>query len=517
MGKLLPSYKKAIIDDIISGISANTTTYYAFGANPIEYVGIAPEVTTDDYSAYFTNNWKMIFGKKLANTNFIPVVEKNFWANGSSYSRYDNTSNTLYVDNNYYATSEAQVVGGFYHIYKCIDNNGGASSTVDPGTIGTPTQVTTFETSDGYKWRYIASVSSSLYDRFSSTNYIPVYPDPNIVSTANIYSGVEVVVIANAGSGYDAYANGVVRSNPNSTLIQISNSSSTSSDFYTNNSIYIKNISAATSQLKNISDYVANSSGRWVFLDEPANTTNITPDLTEYIISPRVYFETDGDSQPQAYSVINTTSNSIGSIVILDPGSNISWANVRIISNISYGSGANLYAIVPPPGGHGADPATELNVKGLGVYFNFSNTESNTILTSNVVYNKIGIIKAPYSLTANNTKGSPYTANTFDQTFFANVTPSYTFTYGETVKGVNSGAQGIVVFSNSSVVKLVGDKNFIDGEFVSNTNGNTVTAITINSLGDIYTKDLKPIYIQNINNVNRSNNQSENFKLIIQI
>ena len=517
MGKILPSFRKAIIDDIVGSVTSNNTTYYAFGANPIAYVGAVPNVANDDYSTYFTNNWKMIFGKKLTNINFEPVIAKNIWSTNTVYSRYDNTSNTLYLNNDYYVISSPTIVGGSYYVYKCIDNNQNAVSTIDPGSIGTPTQVTTFETSDGYKWRYVASVSSANFDKFATDDYIPVYPDPSVVSTANLYAGVEVVVISNPGSGYNTYANGVVKSNPNSTIIQISDSSSPSSDFYNKNGVYIKNISAATSQLRNVEDYVANSSGRWIYLDEPANTTNIIPDLTEYIISPRIFFETDGDSQPKAYSTVNPIGNSIASVIILDAGSNISWANVSVISNPSFGSGANLYAIVPPPGGHGIDPATELNTKGLAINFSFSNTESNTILTSNVNYNKIGIIKAPYSLTANNTKGSVYVANTFDQTLFANVSPSFTFNVGETVKGVNSGAVGIVAFSNSTTVRLVGDMSFIDGEYVSNTNGNQVTTLAINSLGDIYTKDLKPIYVENINNVNRLNNQTETFKLVIQI
>jgi hypothetical protein len=40
---------------------------------------------------------------------------------------------------------------------------------------------------------------------------------------------------------------------------------------------------------------------------------------------------------------------------------------------------------------------------------------------------------------------------------------------------------------------------------------------TINETGDIYYKDLVPFYTQSINNVNRSNNQNEAYKLIIKL
>jgi hypothetical protein len=94
---------------------------------------------------------------------------------------------------------------------------------------------------------------------------------------------------------------------------------------------------------------------------------------------------------------------------------------------------------------------------------------------------------------------------------------SYTFNKGELIIGNSSGAKGTVVFSNSTHVFVSGDKYFQDGEYVANSSGSLVTTITINTLGDIYTKDIRPLYVQNINNVNRSNTQTESFKLIIQV
>lgn len=529
MGKILPSYKKAMFEELADNVLANSSQYYAFAANPIPYTGDAPAVTNDDYSTLFVNDWKMLFGKRLQASDFVPVIENNHWTSGKIYDRYDNTSNTVIANNNFYVVSSPSVVGGSYHIYKCIHNANGGVSTVDPGTIGTPTQPSTFETSDFYKWRYISSISSANYEKFAANNFIPIYANSTIVSTAASYSGVELVVIRNAGNGYSTYTNGVIQSVQNNSLIQIQNYSSINDDYYVNNAIYIYNGANlttydTTSQLSTITNYIANSSGRWVSVNPSINTSLITSGLTKYDISPAVVFETDGDSNPKAISIVNTTSNSIQSVVMLDIGTNISWANVRIVSNSAFGTGANLYAIVPPPGGHGADPVSELNAKGFAINFTFANTEANSIVTSNVVYNKIGLLKNPHAISANVStgtisKGARYYGNTFDQVFKANVTTSYTFLKGETVTGLSSGAKGIVVFSNTSQVFMVGDKHFINGESVANNAGNFVTNITFNanSVGDIYTKDVKPFYIENINNVNRADTQTEIFKLIIEI
>jgi hypothetical protein len=73
------------------------------------------------------------------------------------------------------------------------------------------------------------------------------------------------------------------------------------------------------------------------------------------------------------------------------------------------------------------------------------------------------------------------------------------------------------VFANSSQVFLVGDKDFANGEFLSNTTALNITAMSITTRGDLYTKDIIPLYVQNINNVDRQPNQSESFKIIIKL
>jgi hypothetical protein len=499
-------------------VFSNTSQYYAFAANPVAYVGTAPAIIETDYSTMFINDWQMLFGKKLTAADIVPVIKRNTWTSGLVYNRYDNTSNTLTSNNSYYVVTNPIIEGASYNVYKCIDNVNGGLSTVDPGTIGTPTQVSTFQTSDGYKWKYIYSISEMNYVKFSSENYVPVYTNSTISSAASNYSGVELVVISNSGGGYVAYTNGIISSVQNSTVVQIENNASSSDNYYVNNGIYIYNSIEATSQLRVISDYVANSSGKFVFVSLPLDTTTITPGISNYLISPSVVFETDGTVDPKAYTLVNS-SNSISNVVMLDIGSNISWANVKIQS--SFGNGAVVYAIVPPPGGHGFDPSTELEVKGFAAAFNFTKTENDTIPSANVLYNKIGLIKNPYALTSNSTtgvtgKGAKYFANTFNQVLTASITPTHLFTVGETVLGVTSGARGTVVFSNTTQVHISGDKYFIDGESIANTT-TVVGTITINRVGDIYTKDLKPIYIENINNVNRSETQTEVFKLIIEI
>jgi hypothetical protein len=508
MGLLKPGYNKAIIDSIIAGINANTAQYYAFAGNPVTYDGAVPAETADDLTSAAAFNQSIEFGKKLANTDFAYMIRNIVWTANTNYARYDNTIDISNSD--YYVIAPPAIVGGDYLVFKCIDNNGNGKSTEIPDQI----QTQSFTKSDSYTWRYVASISDAHYKKFATADHVPLYSNSSVIADADLNAGVEVVVVSNGGTGYACHHDGQIQSIVNTSVLQIELDAASDNDFYVNNSIYIYNDISVGGQLLTIADYVANTTGRWVYVSPAANTDSITTGVTNYKITPRLVFDHDGTSDPKGYVTINTTSNSILSAVIVDPGTGISRVSVSVVSNTVYGSGANLYCIAPPPGGHGSDVFSELKVSAIGIGFQFSGTESNTI-SGLIPYNKIGIITGLHALNANNTKGSAFSSNTFSQVLRATVSPSATFTVGELVTGNTSGAKGYVAFSNSTTLMLTGDKDFSNGEYITSSNGSLSTAITISTLGDIYTKSINPLYVQNTDNIQRSNTQNEAFKIVI--
>ena len=664
MGKLLPSYKKAVVDEIINGITTESSSYYAFAANPILNDNDEPaQFNASDYSTNFTNGWQMIFGKKLSNNDIRHIVTNNIWQTNTVYDRYDNTKDM--TDLKYYVISN-EAAGSNYNVFKCIDNGNNSPSLKAPSIV----QPSSFTEVDGYIWRYITTISSGDYIHFATPEYAPILANSTMVSSAYDHSGIEVVVVENGGAGYIVYSDGldanelaltsvngtftngdfvyqsngtanvatgyvygggastvkirltgplnqfstsytlfnnnsisnasvtavtkngsnnfIRQVNANNRILQIEGYEPGVLDYYTKSSIYLYNTTSATAQLRTIVGYYTNTVGNWVLLDSGINTSYVTSGSTQYKITPRVVFDTDADSPPSAYPTINSSSNSISGVVIIDPGYGISWANVSIETNYSYGSGASLYAIIPPAGGHGSDPASELQISGFAITIDFANNESNTI-TTNTYYNKIGLIKNPYSLETNGSKGSLYTTSTFSQILEGSVLPTVSFEQGTTVIGNTSGALGTVVYSDvitstynftstagqtiflgsdnnsntlsynpdnvivtvdtveltkvtdfiatngtsitltsplaagksvvissiSAPLHLTGDKSFVDGEYI--VGGSNTAVLSINTLGALYTKDLRPLYVQNINNVTRTKQQTESFKLIVQV
>ena len=146
----------------------------------------------------------------IYNTQVIGVELTN---NGSGYTNppavsfYDSTGSgsgaravgTIGVSSTgVFTLQDAQfyVVTDEYNVYKCLDNNNGAQSTVKP--IGT--QVLPIPLSDGYVWKYLFNIPIALRTKFLTDNYFPVVT----ALSQQFYSngGVNFINILNEGSGY---------------------------------------------------------------------------------------------------------------------------------------------------------------------------------------------------------------------------------------------------------------------------------------------------------------------------
>ncbi len=87
------------------------------------------------------------------------------------------------------------VMNSTFDVYKCIDNNSGAASTVEP-TGNKSTSV--FTTGDSYKWKYMYSLSASEQANFMSTDFIHASTESTDYSTTG--GAIEHVKVTAGGS-----------------------------------------------------------------------------------------------------------------------------------------------------------------------------------------------------------------------------------------------------------------------------------------------------------------------------
>ena len=143
-------------------------------------------IADNDYEA-----WRnMIALKKITSSDAREAIERNNWATGTVYHEYQTNDSNLYANNFHVMTTD-------YNIYKCLFNNNGGQSTVEPS--GTSTSI--LKTSDGYQWKYMYTVSSADVTKFVTTNYIPV-TNSTAVQAAAVNGAIDIVDMSANGTGY---------------------------------------------------------------------------------------------------------------------------------------------------------------------------------------------------------------------------------------------------------------------------------------------------------------------------
>lgn len=131
-----------------------------------------------------------IFAKQVSLENASLVVPRINWTSNTVYNAY--TSNT----NFYVLNSKDQV-------FKCLSNNFAIPSTYEPElTLATTSLEEPFlQTSDGYKWKYLYTLTSSQKQKFLTDDWMPVSINKFVRASAEPGS-IDVVTVTNSGNNY---------------------------------------------------------------------------------------------------------------------------------------------------------------------------------------------------------------------------------------------------------------------------------------------------------------------------
>jgi len=199
-----------------------------------EQFRLAPSRTTGNNSLYLTfgkvNSWandsspdiantsvatqneiwsNMIGGKRLFSGDMVHVVPRYNWTANISYTAYDHMNSNLYDGN-----TKFYIVTSDFNVYKCIANANNSVSTVEPSSIN-PASLS--QTSDGYVWKYLYTISDSDQLNFTTSDYIPVrklsYDDGSLqwqVQDQAIAGQINSILVTDPGQNYTDAANVVV-------------------------------------------------------------------------------------------------------------------------------------------------------------------------------------------------------------------------------------------------------------------------------------------------------------------
>lgn len=395
MGIILKNLRKKTMESFVNDIGQSNTYYVFMGKSDSWSNELVPDKELESVKLSLNDTRKnMMIGKKIFPSDTSYMIKKISWSTGTVYSQYDDQDTELY-------SKQFYVVNSTNDVFKCLWNNNGGTSTVEPTSLS----VEPFTLSDGYTWKYMYSITSVMDQKFSTTNYVPVDTDSSV---GLIDGSIDIVKINLGGNNYQQGI-GTVQQVISSNLFRVDTSHPNSNGYFNGSSFYINNGSGLGS-LADITAYVANSSGRFVQLSSNLTSVNLT---SEYIISPKISFVGNGTGA-KAYCTVNG-SGSIDSVNMVDVGSGYDYCDVVVVSNTNFGTGASLSPIISPPGGHGSDPVVELGSDMLCISVDVDGSEVNSVNTA-ITFRQVGIISdVKYS------NGVSYDDDTFDFTTINNL------------------------------------------------------------------------------------------------
>ena len=187
----------------VTGIGTTSNFYYTFLAHP------NPE--NDDIEEYGVNGWpnnvpdprdsfeqenvyhgSMLFLNRIGINDFSRIIPRINWSAGITYDMYrhdydisnsapQTSAKTLYDSRYYVVTSE-------FKVYLCINNGTsfpdfktGRPSQFEPRFVSNSVQKANDSVDDGYRWKYLYTITPADIVKFVTEKFIPV-PVPRLIS-----------------------------------------------------------------------------------------------------------------------------------------------------------------------------------------------------------------------------------------------------------------------------------------------------------------------------------------------
>ena len=182
-----------------------TTSTRGDGRTNNEGTDLLPVTPPDNVNTQNFTYDDLLAVKKITSTNVGFVIPRRNWTTGIVYDYYrhdigeyttgtttastTNSGATNLYDANFYVLSSTR------NVYKCLDNNDNAFSTVEPSGTSTTIQLT----ADGYKWKYMYTLTASMQADFLSVDFMAVAID-STVSSAAVDGAINVIKIKTPGS-----------------------------------------------------------------------------------------------------------------------------------------------------------------------------------------------------------------------------------------------------------------------------------------------------------------------------
>jgi hypothetical protein len=416
------SFNVAAAANFINSFANND--YFVYAARHIPYAGSDTIIPVPNNSIRDTDTNvydNMIFAKRISSADVVHMAKKNLWQSNTHYAMYDHLDGDLETKN-FFITVDDDTE---YNVWKCLFNKStdtiNVNSTVAPSRVGSAADLNPVETGDGYVWKYMYTITKSQYEKFATSQYIPIIANTEVIEGAT-RGTIEVIKVEDAGAGYDNYiAEGTLLTSDITVegfpTFYGAPATAVSIDDYYQGCVMKMTSGIAVGEYKRIVNYEGTASQKKFILDSAFINTPSAGDT--YEVYPYAFVWGDGEESTPAEGIVYidaASTNSISRVELLAVGENYRKAESyvselplsippsileetfiqlpTVISTATYFSPASLRPIISPKNGHGSDPYNELFAKRVCLSAKFANSEGSIISTEND-FRQVGVIKNP--------------------------------------------------------------------------------------------------------------------------
>ena len=199
------SFNVAAAANFINSFANND--YFVYAARHIPYANSDTIIPTPNNSIRVVDTDvydNMIFAKKVSSADVVHMAKKHLWESNTHYAMYDHLDGDLETKD-FFITVDDDTE---YNVWKCLFNKStdtiNVNSTVAPSRVGSAADLNPVETGDGYVWKYMYTITKTQYEKFATSQYIPITANTDVIAGAT-RGTIEVIKVEDAGAGYDNY------------------------------------------------------------------------------------------------------------------------------------------------------------------------------------------------------------------------------------------------------------------------------------------------------------------------
>jgi hypothetical protein len=482
-------------------------------------------------SQYYQSQYRqdMLFVKRINASDAVLLAPRYDWVSGTIYDQYDDEyadNHPAYSGATNLSDAKFYVVTDEFNVYKCLENNNNAQSTIKP----TSTATDTFTLDDGYMWKFMFQIGSADRTKFLNTNFIPVRKVSGAGNPAFDVNGeLDSITVTAGGSGYSSAPTVVIEGDGTGAVATATVSGgqvtgiTITSEGRGYSFAFIKltggggSGATATAALGSSETPSLQSSVEAAAVKGTLDRVSVTNGGVDYVEGD-VALVVKGDGTGATASAIVNTAGTITDVIVTNPGSNYTFIDIEITQSIGAGTSAILRPVVAPNSGHGGNPPRELFAKNIGVTVSFTSDENDIIIGNE--FRQVGIIKNMHNFaetaTFTSTVGTPCHVVTVSS---SNITK---FNLDDVLQ-TNDGGEFSVIQSIDTTGNGTKDTVYLlqkypgigsSSSFTNVTTGDT--GITINSLTtpEISNHSGEILYIDNRRPITRDENQVETLKVV---